>query len=481
MFHTVSQLRQIEQQASKQGLPLMQRAGRAAADFISRRFGKAAPIGVLVGPGNNGGDALVAATLLKQLGYSLSVCMPAGPGSLPADAATAYRDWQRCGGTESAQAPTGACTVIIDGLFGLGLNRPLAPHWQALITQVNQLGKPILALDVPSGVHADSGALLGAPIQARWTLSFIGQARGLATGAARDYTGLCLLDKLGLVAPTLDQAALPDTATVAQTIRIPRAADSHKGSYGTICIIGGAEGMTGAALLAGRAALQAGAGKVFTGLLGPVPSADLARPELMLRPADTLLMDAADLILLGPGLGQGAPAADLLHHALSSQQALVLDADALNLLASDPRLTQAARLRQAPTVLTPHPAEAARLLACSTAEVQQHRYDAAAELARRYHATIVLKGAGSVIVDGALMAVNQSGSAALANAGQGDLLSGLIAALMAQGLTAWQATCLATHLHGCASDALVNRDGRGITLANEVIAELDRHLAPYFR
>uniref|UniRef100_UPI0035B022C2 NAD(P)H-hydrate epimerase n=1 Tax=Chitinimonas sp. TaxID=1934313 RepID=UPI0035B022C2 len=390
MFHTVAQLRQIEQLALARQLPLMQRAGAAAADCIAAQG--AGPVLLLVGPGNNGGDALVAARLLQSRGIAVAVLMPGDTDQLPADAAAAYRDWLAVGGTIHKVWPAGPWTMLVDGLFGIGLNRPLQPYWQAIIDQANAQALPTLALDVPSGIHADTGAALGRPIRADWTLSFIGTARGLLTGAACNVVGQRLLARLDVPEELLANGELASCATISAEMQLDRPSDSHKGRFGTLAIIGGAAGMVGAALLAGRAALHAGAGKVYAGLLDPQgPSVDFARPELMLRPATAELMDQASTIAIGPGLGVSAEARRLLRHALASSQPLLLDADALNLIAEDAALRQTLAIRPAVTILTPHPSEAARLLACSTAAIQADRYGAARQLASLFAATIVLK------------------------------------------------------------------------------------------
>ncbi|WP_158228842.1 NAD(P)H-hydrate dehydratase [Chitinimonas sp. BJB300] len=485
MFYSVAQLRQIEHAAQAQGLPLMQRAGLAAADFIRQRFGQQAHVLILAGPGNNGGDALVAARLLRELGYPVTVVLPSGPSKLPIDATLAYRDWRTSGGVEVHHLPASPYHVVIDGLFGIGLNRRLDSEWETLINSVNGLGLPVLALDVPSGILADSGALPSVAIYARWTLSFIATARGLLTGAACNHVGERQLATLGLSPDQLPNGELQASQEIAQSVSLKRESDSHKGSFGSVLILGGAAGMAGASMLAGRAALHAGCGKVFVGQLDPHgPSIDLLRPELMFRQLTVIktvsqLSESADVIVLGPGLGQSDMAKNVVTQALQAPKPLLIDADALNLIAADTDLAEQVRARKSPTVLTPHPSEAARLLACSTATIQAQRFDAAQTLATRFHATVVLKGAGSLVADETQIAVNTGGSAAMANVGQGDVLSGLIGALLAQGLNAWQAANLGVWAHGKASDQLVARTGGLVTLADEVASEVGRVLSTH--
>ncbi|QDQ27739.1 NAD(P)H-hydrate dehydratase [Chitinimonas arctica] len=477
MYYPVSRLRQIEQAALARGFPLMPVAGAATADFVSARFGGAAAILALVGPGNNGGDALVAATLLRQRGYPVQVAMPFGTDRLPPAAAKAYRAWRAAGGVEMDHLPDLPYQLILDGLFGIGLNRELNEFGRHLVANVNAMARPVLAVDVPSGVLADSGGLAGAAIRARWTLSFIGRARGLATGAALNYVGESHCHQLALPCELLGTGPLTTTETVAEPLHLHRLADTHKGSFGSVAVVGGAAGMAGACLLAGRAALQAGSGKVLVGMLdADGPKVDFGRPELMLQDASLSLLDKASVLLVGPGLGQSPQARQLLQAALRRTRPLVLDADALNLLAEHPDLQSLLDQRTACTVLTPHPSEAARLLGCETAVVQAQRFDAAKTLATRFKAVIVLKGAGSLVCEEGRCAVNRSGSAALANAGQGDVLGGLLAALLAQGLEGWPAANLAVWVHGAASDALRARDGRLLTLADDVAVEAGRIL-----
>ncbi|MGQ5524065.1 NAD(P)H-hydrate dehydratase [Chitinimonas sp. PSY-7] len=482
MFYSVAQLRQIEHAAQTQGLALMQRAGLAAADFICQRFGRNTHVLVLAGPGNNGGDALVAARLLREVGHPLTVVLPSGPNNLPADAASAYRDWHACGGVETSHLPNGRYHVVIDGLFGIGLNRQLTADWEALIQAVNEMAVPVLALDVPSGVLADSGAQPGVAISAKWTLSFIGTARGLLTGSACNQVGERHLASLELPSSLLPENQVRSCQQIASKVWLKREADSHKGRFGSLLIIGGAAGMAGAGILAGRAALHAGCGKVFVGQLDAHgPKVDYLRPELMFRhladqQTTSQLIETANVIVLGPGLGQSDNTHTLMTQTLHAAKPLLIDADALNLIAANSSLTKLVQERTYPTVLTPHPSEAARLLGSSTTDIQTQRFDAAQSLAQQFNATVVLKGAGSLVAEGAQNAVNTSGSSALANAGQGDVLSGLIGALLAQGLDSWQSANLGVWVHGLASDRLAAREGSLTTLADDVTNEIGRVL-----
>ena len=460
-------LRQIE--ARHRHLPLMQRAGAAAADWAaSLASERQQPILVLAGPGNNGGDALVAARLLHQRFFDVCGVFIGEPSALPADAADAYQAFSAAGGRTCTAIPERwQWALIIDGLFGIGLTRAPESSYAELIAAANRLAErdhcPLLALDCPSGLNADSGQMLGVSIAASQTITFIAHKPGLLTADGPDQCGEIRLADLDLAA-TNDIPA--DGQRVSRTDFSPwlkpRQRNSHKGSFGSAGILGGSKTMLGAALLAGRAALKLGSGLVYLGLLDPeLPSVDLLQPELMLRRADTLLQTDLRALACGPGLGRSGEAIRLLEQALQSPLPLVLDADALNILATDGRLDGNLYHRIAPVILTPHPAEAARLLACSIREVQTDRIKAACELAKRYHCSVALKGCGTIIatVDGDWW-VNSTGNPGMATAGMGDVLTGMITALLAQGWPAVPALLAAVHLHGAAADRLV-ADGNG--------------------
>lgn len=456
----IEQLRTLERAAADQ--PLMQRAGAAAAELAATLCAAGDEVLVLAGPGANGGDAFVTASELSERGFAPSVVFIGDAGRLSGEAAAAYRRWIDGGGRTLGEIPDGRrWSLIIDGLFGIGLARPLAGHAAELVAAANALAArercPLLALDCPSGLDAATGVVGGPAIEASHTLSFIAAKPGLFTGDGPDHCGAISIDALGLdnVVAALARGYVLSRSFFAGQLR-PRARNTHKGSYGNAGIVGGAPGMVGAALLAGRAALRMGAGKVLVGMLDAnAPAVDGGQPELMLRAPATLL-GGVDALLCGPGLGSSDTARALLAEALGLPQPLLLDADALNLVAADPALQEALAARSAPGLLTPHPAEAARLLGTTVAAVQADRVAAARELARRYGAAVVLKGCGSVVAlaDGRWF-INTSGNPGMASAGMGDVLSGMIVALLAQGWPAEQALAGAVHLHGAAADALV--------------------------
>lgn len=437
--------------------PLMERAGQAAAELVAT-IAPGGRILVLAGPGNNGGDAFVCARHLEAAFYDVVVVFPGASEHLPPDAAAAFAAWREAGGTTFAHWPDGKWDLIVDGLFGIGLARAPAAPYAELIHQANASGWPVLALDVPSGLSADTGRAFHPCVRARHTLSFLAWKPGLFTADGPDHCGKVHLADLGVPLAAYPPAPgeLLTQEAVAGVLR-PRPKNSHKGRFGSVAVVGGASGMVGAALAAGRAALYLGAGKVYVGLCAKAaPVVDPIAPELMLRPVETL--PHVDVWAVGPGLGTGQEAIQHLLHALKTPQPLALDADALNIIAHHRELACAARAREAPTVLTPHPGEAARLLGCTVEEVQNDRIAAAKRLAEDFHAWVALKGAGTVLAGpGSRYAVNTSGNPGLASAGTGDVLTGFIAALLAQGLPAQAALSLAVHLHGAAADALVAR------------------------
>ncbi|QBC43880.1 NAD(P)H-hydrate dehydratase [Iodobacter fluviatilis] len=458
-------LRQIETAAAS--LSLMQRAGKTSTQWVLKHYPNAQNIYVLAGSGNNGGDALLTAKQLRHAGKNVFLRLSA-PVTQP-DAQQALSEWLACGG-QIQNHTTLHADLAIDGLYGIGLNRVLSATDSQIIQELQALACPIIALDIPSGLMADNGA--GNAVQATHTLSFIAHKPGQFTGQGCNACG-----DIHLLNLQISQSFYPEPDGYLQTIapsaiaNLLRKADSHKGSYGTVGIIGGATAMVGATLLAGRAALKLGAGRVVLGLLDKILSVDPTQPELMLHPAAAALQHPAlTMLVIGPGLGTSQEAMALVQQSIASPLPLLLDADALNLLASTSQLAVAITQRSAATILTPHPAEAARLLQTSTAAVQANRIAAAKTIAERYHATVLLKGAGSICTDGQSWSINGSGNAALASAGQGDVLSGIIAALIAQGLAPLAAVRSGCWLHGRAAEDWCRENLGGIGLsASETI------------
>jgi len=475
-----AQIREIEALAS--AAPLMQRAGLAAAEYARELLGEyGRNVLVLAGPGNNGGDAFELATHLKRWFYRVELVFAGDEHRLSEDALSALRKWRECGGNTYAAPPAALRPhLVVDGLFGIGLTRALEGPYADLIAEINKLPGPKLALDIASGINADTGAIMGCALRATHCITFIALKPGLLTLDGPDYCGRLGADirvaDLGLDVKALrpSQGATTSSDTLRQALA-PRPLNFHKGKAGSVAVLGGAHGMVGAAVLAGRAALKLGAGKVFLGLLTDHPPyVDYLQPELMLRtPRELLEAGLITAFAAGPGMGTAKSAEQLLREVLDAGIPLVLDADALNLVAASKTLQARLPKRSAASVLTPHPAEAARLLGCTTTAVQSDRVKAAIELAQRYHAVTVLKGNGSIIAcpDGTWL-INSSGNPGMASAGMGDVLTGMIASLLAQGAEARAASAAAVWLHGAAGDALA-REGKGPIgiSASEVVDE----------
>jgi len=456
------QIRSIEHWAFSQDPPppLMERAGRAVAGLAQRVApAQARRILVLAGPGNNGGDGFVAARHLKQWFFDVHVVFTGDAARLKGDARAAHDHWRTTGGSISAAIPVDFdWQLAIDGLFGIGLQRELDERHRELVHALNESASPVIAIDVPSGLDADTGKVMGAAVRAAHTMTFLGLKAGLHTLDGPDHAGEIHLDTLGL-----DQLPLPGSHgyligdEVIAAALPPRPLNSHKGRFGDVIIIGGASGMVGAALLAGRAALKLGAGRVLVGLLGDGPAVDFGQPDLMLRSVEELLeRQNIGAAVIGPGLGQSDAALHALTKALRSDAPIVLDADALNIAATSKALKSSLQNREKATLLTPHPAEAARLLGLDTAAIQEDRIGAALSLADDYNASVVLKGCGSVCAfPEGTWCINTSGNPAMASAGMGDVLSGILGALLAQGAAAHAALLAGVHVHGLAADALV--------------------------
>ena len=528
-LYSVAQIRAVEAAAlaTLARGTLMRRAGAAAtscaAALLNKLPGAHSLLGVRVlvaaGPGNNGGDAFECAAGLARLGCAVTVLCAAATGS--AD------DTDRSQALQHAQAasrelqllqtdgttPSPAClhfadfadlpamqrlcgqswALVVDGLFGIGLTRPPDGAWPAIIAAINQIDALRLALDVPSGLNADTGmqsprsaqpaepcepqsTLRSTPhatqqsmpassahpdscFAATHTLTFIGDKPGLHTGDGRDLAGLVTVAGLDIDAALLPLPLARLSCPVAfDAPRHRRRQNSHKGSYGDVQVVGGAAGMTGAAILAALAALKTGSGRVLIGFAeaAHAQTGIAGQPELMCRLAADLDFSAASIVI-GPGLGSSSEAAALVARACTTAATLVVDADGLNLVAASPALQQqvATRGLQRSTILTPHPLEAARLLGITAAAVQADRLQAATSLARRYAATVVLKGTGTVIAHADSLTINPTGNPALASGGTGDVLAGICGALLAQGWQAHQAALAAVWIHGAAADALV--------------------------
>ena len=472
---TAAQTRALERLVMEQqgvaSLALMQRAGRAAFDLLTTRYHAAKKPVVICGGGNNAGDGYALACLALAANIDIWVVALVEPASLKGDAAHCAAEFLRAGGGDRlvSAAALADADLVIDALLGSGLNRAVAGVFAELIDQVNALSCPTLALDMPSGLNADTGCAMGAAIRAEATLCFISLKRGQFTASGPELCGTILFDALGAPAGLHSQLEtnarlLSDAATPLPLPR--RSLDSHKGDYGHVLVVGGERGYLGAALLAGSAAARCGAGLV-TVATRPEHASHIAlfRPELMTlalsAPQDLdARLAAVDAVAIGPGLGQSEWAEALLARTLRTRLPLVVDADALNLLTREHK-------RRENWVLTPHPGEAARLLEGAATTVQTDRFAAIDALQERFGGTIVLKGNGSLIKSGkGPVGVNRSGNPGMASGGMGDVLTGLIAGLLAQGLSAAAAATAGVRIHGQAADRCAAMGERGMLAAD---------------
>ena len=469
---TVEALREAEV-AAQSALPahtLMARAGAAAAHFVSEQLAHAPsrtsdkPVWFAAGPGNNGGDALVVATELHRAGVAVEVCMPVEVK--PDDARWALAEARAAGVPIASSVPASfdAYGWLVDGMFGIGLARGLEGVFAELAERLSARAHShghVLSLDVPSGLDSDTGNVVGSgpAVRATHTVTFIAAKPGLYTGVGRDYAGTVAVAPIGIDTEDTPDAVRLNAPSLFAPALPAREFATHKGTFGTLAVVGGDTGMCGAPILAARAALLTGSGKVHVGFLGSdAPPYDAPHPELMLHAAAKLALGSMDAVAAGCGMGGSASARQIVDGILQLAVPVLLDADALNLVARDEALAaQVARSaeRGTPCVLTPHPLEAARLLASDTAAVQRDRLAAARALAARYAAVVVLKGSGTVIAapDGRV-AINPTGNASLATGGTGDVLGGMIGALLAQRLPPYEAALAGVYLHGLAADTL---------------------------
>lgn len=461
---------------------LMQRAGAASFALLRARWPRARRIGVLCGPGNNGGDGYVLARLARAIGLGVQVWMLPGGEPRSAEARQVHADWLAAGGSVAEfDGPLPACDLYVDALFGTGLTRAPSAAAAAAIAALNAQSAPVFALDLPSGLDADRGSAPGDCVRAAVTLGFILDKRGAFTGIGPAVCGERLLAGLdlpvGIAAAQTPRARRYREADLAEFLA-PRARDAHKGSFGHVLAIGGEVGMAGALALCAQAAMRSGAG-MLTAATRAASAAVVQgdRAEMMVRAVDdpealAPLLERASVIVAGPGLGRSTWAEALLASVLSSDRARVLDADALNLLATVPQPVGDA-------IITPHPGEAARLLGCSVAQIEHDRFAAAAALVERHACVVVLKGAGTLVAGpGRTCALIDAGNPGMATAGMGDVLAGVIAGLRAQGLAAFDAAVCGALAHAVAGDRAAADGGERGLLAGDVLAQLRATVNP---
>lgn len=497
MLYTIKQLRQIEQDALASSDPgtLMRAAGQEAAQLALNLLNNSSlnksdqSILVFAGPGNNGGDALETAVHLAKAGHDVFILHHPPVSAMSPEAQRAFNLAQSCSELTWLDNDTSlenSFALVIDGLFGIGAKKQsLSIVLQRQIEQINTLHNPqafpILALDVPSGLDADTGNLISPiAIRASHTITFIGDKPGLHTCHGRDYAGVVEVADLGVAKKFFPASDMElNRVRLFTDIFQPRQHNSNKANFGTVAIIGGAMGMQGAVILAGRAALYSGAGRILAGFIESPPAFDAQQPELMCRLAKQVPIQDATVVVTGPGLGQSSASVDMVRHVLQNAPVLVMDADALNIMAQQPELPALCQRRKPlSTLLTPHPLEAARLLGCSVEEIQADRIAAAKNLAQKYAALIILKGSGTILAHPhGHIVINPTGNAGLATGGTGDVLAGVCGSLAAQHHNVWQAALAATWLHGAAADNLVARGIGPVGLcAGELLVEIRREL-----
>nr|WP_314417638.1 bifunctional ADP-dependent NAD(P)H-hydrate dehydratase/NAD(P)H-hydrate epimerase [uncultured Erwinia sp.] len=454
---------------------LMQRAGEAAFNQMRNRWPDSRRWLVLCGHGNNGGDGFIVARLAKSAGLTVTLIAVEGRRARPDEAQQARDGWLAAGGVihdPSVDWPDDA-EVIVDALLGTGINRAPAAPYDCLIEKANRHAAPVFAVDVPSGLVSTNGTTPGVAIDAKSTLTFIALKPGLLTGKARDHVGQLHYHSLGLdswLATQPSPIARYDAGYLSHWLK-PRRPTSHKGDHGRLLLVGGDHGTAGAIRMAAEAALRTGSGlvRVLTHIENVAPLLT-ARPELMVQELTSAALDEglewADVIVIGPGMGQGAWGKKALKKVENSHKPMLWDADALNLLAISPDKRQN-------RIITPHPGEAARLLNVKVSEIESDRLHAVRRLVKRYGGVVVLKGAGTLVADdGDRLAIADVGNAGMASGGMGDVLSGIIGSLAGQKLSLYDAACAGCVVHGAAAEAVAVRMGTRGMLATDLFSEL---------
>lgn len=474
-LYTANQVRELDRLAiEEEGMPgftLMQRAGQRCFNELTLAWPEASRLTVCCGPGNNGGDGYVIATLALGSGLEVHLIQMGVPDQISGDAALARQAFIEIGGVEHGwEKRLPECDVIVDALLGTGLQRPVEGHYLACIHAINHRAIPVVSVDIPSGIHADTGSPMGGAVKADIVVSFVGRKQGLYTGRSLDYRGRIIFDDLGIPLSVyqklMSSVRLIDHQVHAEGLP-KRRLNAHKGLFGHVLIIGGGPGMPGAAMMAGTAALRAGAGRV-TIATHPDHAAliPMHQPELMCRGIEAgedllPLLKQASCVVLGPGLGQSEWASDLFGQVIDQEVPMVLDADALNLLAQNPKQGR-------DWVLTPHPAEAARLLGVSSHDIQRDRFSSAMKLHERFQAITVLKGAGSLVASETGLSLCSAGNPGMSTAGMGDILAGIIAGLIAQKMELAPAAEHGVCIHAWSGDQAAMAGERGL-LATDLL------------
>ena len=486
-LYTAEQVRGMDDYAINQlgisGTVLMERAGSAAFDYLKKRWPEATSVSIVCGIGNNAGDGYVVARLAVEAGLEVEVLQVGDSQRLKGDALAAAQRLQSVG-IEAMEFTVPKCQqsdVIIDAVLGTGISGEVKDEYFTVIKAMNACGKPILALDVPSGLNADTGQMEGIAVKATATVTFIGNKQGLYASDAWDCCGEQVFESLSVPSSVYEQTKcgveLINYAKLKSILK-PRAVNTHKGTYGHVLIIGGDTGFTGAARLAGEAAARVGAGLVSVATReAHASSLNSNRPELMVHGVEDEelfhhLVESANVIAIGPGLGQSEWSQQLLGYAFDSGLPLVVDADALNLLSANPQTREN-------WILTPHVGEAARLLGRSSQEVEENRFASVRSLQNEFGGISILKGPGSLICskDDPLFLCSE-GNPGMSSGGMGDVLTGVIAGLVAQDVDLLDAACLGVCLHGAAGDGAAKAAGQRGLLASDLMSWVRRLANP---
>jgi NAD(P)H-hydrate epimerase len=472
-LYRTTQLGELERIAREDfnitGITLMHRAAQAVFTYLQTHWTQVKHLAVFCGSGHNAGDGYLIATLALHAQLKVRVYTSSCVTQLTGDTLTAYQSYQQQGGVCVTLAAFSTADLIIDALLGTGLNRTIVGDYAQAISLINQSHCPVLAVDIPSGIHTDTGQVMGCAVKAEATVSLIGLKQGMFTGAAVDYCGQYWLDDLQLPAEIFAQVNCTSQLLNHQPLP-PRLKNTHKGDFGHLLIIGGDRGFSGAIRLAAEAALRAGSGLVS---LATHPThaqiINVGRFELICHGIEqsqalASLIKKANVIVLGVGLGQTDWGQLLFDASIQSRLPMVIDADGLNQLAHSPCYADS-------RILTPHPKEAARLLNCQTVDIVNNRFEAVKAIQAQYGGICILKGAGTLIADQHQLFINPTGNPGMATAGMGDVLAGIIGALVAQGETLIQASTKAVFIHGAAADLAAKKGERGL-LAGDLITHI---------
>ncbi|MGM0563955.1 MAG: NAD(P)H-hydrate dehydratase [Pseudomonadota bacterium] len=489
-LYTVAQVRHLDElaQSAVQGGAdtLMARAGEAVLKLLGEKYPGSRRLLVLCGGGNNAGDGYVVARLAAEAGMEVAVLATVDPATLEGPAGRAAAAWLEAGGRVLGREALGEqWDILVDGLLGIGLVRPVEGELAELILAVNAYNAPVIAIDMPSGVHGDNGAVMGVAVNAVMTLSFIGLKRGAFSGEAPDFCGELFFNDLEVPAQVfqpVDPSGLRVIHSDLQKALSPRPKTAHKGQCGHVLIVGGNRGMSGAALIAAQAALRSGAGRVSIATRQSHAAVlNLTQPEIMCHAITELrefnaLARSADVIAVGPGLGQDTWAEEVFRASLESQTPLVVDADGLNLLARE-------FVQRENWILTPHPGEAARLAGTDAVALQKDRFTQARELSNHYNAVVVLKGAGTLVTQPREESsygfdLIDTGNPGMASGGMGDALTGVIASFVAQGVPLSSAAACGAYVHGLAGDRVARATGQRGMLATDLLPQLHKLVNP---